>query len=188
MTHLWNQLWKLHARVLRRVSHYRWFGVLGKHVVSPIDRAVIKASGGRLSMTGPEFTTMLLTTTGRKSAKQRTIPVYYVPDGKKLVAVCENFGLKTASSWPKNLLADPRARIEVRGVAADYRSRLATDEEVARYMPRLTEMWPAMDTYFERTGVRYMFVFEPDIEGSTRRREPAPTGCELRYSPRRDTP
>ena len=36
-------------------------------------------------------------------------------------------------------------------------------------MPRLTEMWPAMDTYFERTGVRYMFVFEPDIEVSTRR-------------------
>ena len=28
-------------------------------------------------------------------------------------------------------------------------------------MPRLTEMWPAMDTYFERTGVRHMFVFEP---------------------------
>jgi deazaflavin-dependent oxidoreductase (nitroreductase family) len=116
-------------------------------------------------MTGPEFTTMLLTTTGRKSGKQRTIPVYYVGDGKKLVAVCENFGLKTASSWPKNLLADPRARIEVRGIAADYRSRLATDEEVARYMPRLTEMWPAMDTYFERTGVRYVFVFEPaDVE------------------------
>ena len=66
-------------------------------------------------MTGPEFTTMLLTTTGRKSGKQRTIPVYYVPDGKKLVAVCENFGLKTASSWPKNLLADPRARIEIAG-------------------------------------------------------------------------
>src|SRR5262245_41024202 len=102
MTHLWNRLWKLHARVLRRVSHYHWFGVLGKHVVSPIDRAVIRASRGRLSMTGPEFTTMLLTTTGRKSGKQRTIPVYYVRDGKKLVAVCENFGLKTASSWPKN--------------------------------------------------------------------------------------
>src|SRR6476469_3064047 len=98
MQNLWHQLWKLHARVLRRVSHYHWFGVLGKHVVSPIDRAVIKASRGRLSMTGPEFTTMLLTTTGRKSGKQRTIPVHYVGDGKKLVAVCENFGLKTASS------------------------------------------------------------------------------------------
>jgi len=34
-------------------------------------------------------------------------------------------------------------------------------------MPRLTEMWPAMDTYFERTGVRYVFVFEPaDVESA----------------------
>jgi len=161
MTHLWNQLWKLHARMLRRVGHYRWFGVLAVHVVTPIDRVVIKASRGRLSMTGPEFTTMLLTTTGRKSGKQRTIPVAYVRDGEKVVAVSSNVGRKTAANWPKNLLADPRASIEISGIAADYRSRLATDEEVARYMPRLTEMWPTMDTYYERTGVRNVFVFEP---------------------------
>ena len=164
MTHLWNQLWKLHARMLRRVGHYRWFGVLAVHVVTPIDRVVIKASRGRLSMTGPEFTTMLLTTTGRKSGKQRTIPVAYVRDGEKVVAVSSNVGLKTAANWPQNLLADPRASIEISGIAADYRSRLATDEEVARYMPRLTEMWPTMDTYYERTGVRYVFVFEPDVD------------------------
>jgi deazaflavin-dependent oxidoreductase (nitroreductase family) len=161
MAHLWNQFWKLHARVLRRVAHYHWFGVLAVHVVTPIDRAVIKASRGRLSMTGPEFKTMLLTTTGRKSGKQHTIPVAYVRDGKKVVAVSSNVGLQTAANWPKNLLADPRARIEISGIAADYRSRLATDEEVARYMPRLTAIWPWMDTYYERTGVRNVFVFEP---------------------------
>lgn len=161
MAYLWNQFWKLHARVLRRVAHYRWFGVLAVHVVTPIDRAVIKASRGRLSMNGPESPTMLLTTTGRKSGKQRTVPVAYVRDGDKVVAVSSNVGLQTAAHWPKNLLADPRARIEISGVAADYRSQLATDEEVARYMPRLTARWPWMDAYFERTGVRNMFIFEP---------------------------
>jgi hypothetical protein len=40
-------------------------------------------------------------------------------------------------------------------------SRFATEEEVLKNMPRLTEMWPAMDTYFERTGIRKVFVFEP---------------------------
>ena len=108
IAYLWNQFWKLHARVLRRVAHYHWFGVLAVHVVTPLDRAVIKASRGRLSMTGPEFNTMLLTTTGRKSGKQHTIPVAYVRDGKKVVAVSSNVGLQTAANWPKNLLADPR--------------------------------------------------------------------------------
>ena len=37
----------------------------------------------------------------------------------------------------------------------------ATDDEVARNMPRLLDMWPAHDTYLERSGTRYVFVFEP---------------------------
>lgn len=69
-------------------------------------------------------------------------------DGKKLVAVCENFGLKTPSSWPKNLLAEPKARIEVDGRSADYMARIATEDEVAHNMPKLVAMWPAHDTYF----------------------------------------
>jgi deazaflavin-dependent oxidoreductase (nitroreductase family) len=104
---------------------------------------------------------MLLTTKGRASGKERTVPVSYVRDGKKLIAACENFGLKEVSSWPKNLLADPQARIEIGGTVANYRSRPATEEEVVRNMPRLTEMWPAHDTYLKRTGTRDVFVFEP---------------------------
>jgi F420H(2)-dependent quinone reductase len=59
------------------------------------------------------------------------------------------------------LLADPTARIEIGGASAHYVSRLATEEEVARNMPRLIDMWPPHNTYFERTGVRKVFVFEP---------------------------
>jgi deazaflavin-dependent oxidoreductase (nitroreductase family) len=114
-----------------------------------------------LTMSGPQMTTMLLTTKGRSSGKQRTVPVYYVRDGKNLVAACENFGLKVASSWPKNLLADPQARIEIGGAAANYQARPATDDEIARNMPRLVDMWPAHDTYLQRSGTRYVFVFEP---------------------------
>jgi deazaflavin-dependent oxidoreductase (nitroreductase family) len=156
-----NQVYEVYARVLRRMGHYRWFSLITKHVLSSVDRALIRASRGRLSLSGPEMATMLLTTTGRRSGKERTVPLYYVRDGKNLVAVCENFGLDKASSWPYNLLADPRARIEVGGVSASYMSRLATEEEVVKSMPRLTDMWPAMDTYFKRTGIRKVFVFEP---------------------------
>jgi len=50
-------------------------------------------------MSGSELPTMLLTTTGRKTGKERSVPLHYVRDGNNLVAVCENFGLDTASSW-----------------------------------------------------------------------------------------
>ncbi len=156
-----NAAYELYLRVMRRMGHYRWFAIVFKRVGTPLDRALIRVSRGRLSMSGPAAPTMLLTTKGRKSGKERTVPVYYVRDGKNLVAVCENFGLDTASSWPINLHADPKARIEIDGTTANYLSRPATDEEAARNMPRLTEIWPANDTYFERTGTRKVLVFEP---------------------------
>ena len=112
-------------------------------------------------MSGPRLTTMLLTTKGRRTGKDRTVPLHYVCDGNNLVAACENFGLEAASGWPKNLLADPTARIEIGGTAADYLSRPATAEEVARNMPRLIEMWPTHESHMQRNGVRHVIVFEP---------------------------
>lgn len=156
-----NPVYGWYLDVSRKLGHYRWFSLFMKHAGSRVDRALIHTSRGRLSISGPEMPTMLLTTKGRKSGKERTVPVYYVRDDKNLVAVCENFGLQTASSWPKNLFADPKARIEIEGATATYLSRPATEEEVARNMPRLTEMWPAHDTYLQRTGIRQVFVFEP---------------------------
>ena len=150
-----------YARLLRRLGHHRWFALLVRHAFSKLDRALIRTSRGRFSLSGREMATMLLTTTGRKSGKERTTPVYYVRDGRNLVAACENFGLSASSAWPKNLLADPHARIQIGPTVNEYRSRLATDTEIARNMPRLVEMWPAHDTYLERTGTRYVFVFEP---------------------------
>ena len=156
-----SKLYELYVGVMRRVGHYRWFSLFMKHVGSRVDRALIRASRGRFSMSGPALPTMLLTTRGRKSGKDRTIPLHYVRDGKNVVAACENFGLEAASSWPKNLLADPKARIEIGGTAANYLSRPATQDEVARVMPRLIEMWPAHDSHMEHNGVRHVIVFEP---------------------------
>ena len=156
-----NPVYGLYLSMLRRLGHYKWFGLTFKHLGTPADRALIRVSRGRLSMGGSELPTMLLTTTGRKTGKQRTVPLNYVRDGSKVIAVCENFGLDTASSWPYNLLADPKARLEIKGTAADYLARPATDEEVTRNMPKLVAMWPAHDTYLERSGTRKVFVFEP---------------------------
>jgi deazaflavin-dependent oxidoreductase (nitroreductase family) len=157
---------RLYARLLRWAGHYRWFALLVKHATSRVDRTLIRASRGRLTMSGPQMATMLLTTKGRSSGKERTVPVYFVRDGKNVVAACENFGLKVASSWPKNLLAEPQARIEIRGAAANYRARPATDDEIAHNMPKLIEMWPPHDTYLQRSGTRYVFVFEPVDAGT----------------------
>jgi deazaflavin-dependent oxidoreductase (nitroreductase family) len=152
---------RTYARLLRRMGRYRGFALIIKYVLSKADRVLIRRSRGRLSISGRQMATMLLTTIGRATGQERTVPVYYVRDGKNLVAASENLGLHAAAQWPKNLLAHPSARIEIAGCVAIYRARDATQQEVDRNMPRLADMWPAHDTYLRRTGTRYVFVFEP---------------------------
>lgn len=154
-------MYQRYLDVMRRLGHYRWFSLTMKHVGCRVDRVLIQVTEGRLSMSGPALPTLLLTTTGKRTGKERTVPLFYVRDGDNLVAACENFGLSTASSWPANLLANPTARIDIGATSANYRGRLATEEEVDRNMPRLVAMWPAHDTYQARSGARRVFVFEP---------------------------
>ncbi|WP_041811025.1 nitroreductase/quinone reductase family protein [Rhodococcus jostii] len=155
---------ELYIGVMRRVGHYRWFSLFMNYVGSRGDRALIRGSRGRPSLSGPQLTTLLLLTKGRRS-KDRTVPLHYVRDGKNLVAACENFRLEAASSWPKNLLAD-QASIEIGGTAANYLSRPATEDEVARNMPRRRGMWPEHDNHMKRNGVRHSIVFEPMNAGT----------------------
>jgi hypothetical protein len=79
----------------------------------------------------------------------------------RLVAACENFGLRAASSWPVNLRTHPYATVQVGSRVAQYRARPATRGEYDRCMPRLLADRPAHETYRERSGVRHVVVFEP---------------------------
>ena len=151
-----------HARLVRWLGHRRWFAGLGRRF-APLDRRLLRATRGRLGLTGrPVYPTLLLTTTGRRTGAPRTTPVMYLREGDGFVVTSESFGQPgRPAAWPLNLDADPRARVEVDGADIACRARRATDAEVERLWPRFVEVWPAHDTYRRRSGVRHMFVLEP---------------------------
>jgi deazaflavin-dependent oxidoreductase (nitroreductase family) len=93
---------------------------------------------------------LLLTTTGRKSGQERTVPVMYVP-GEEPVLVASNGGSPTHPAWYLNLLADPRAQIEIEGVRTEVVARTASGEERKRLWPRAVEIYPAYAEYQRRT-------------------------------------
>jgi deazaflavin-dependent oxidoreductase (nitroreductase family) len=150
-----------YTRVLRRMGHARWFAVAVKHAGCRLDKALFRATRGRWTLAGRAAPIMLLTTRGRKTGLDRTVPVFFVRDGDHLVAACENFGLPAASSWPINLKAHPYATVRIGSRVARYHARAATQDEYDRCMPRLLADWPAHETYRERSGVRHVVVFEP---------------------------
>ena len=133
-----------------------------KHVISPLDRWLYWLSGGRFSTSGRRTAPiLLLTTTGRKSGKQRTIPVFYLADGERVILCNVNPGFERPNPWTLNLRANPIAQLQIGSERRAYRAREASAEEIERYWPLLTQMWPAYAQHFARSGHRSIFVMEP---------------------------
>jgi deazaflavin-dependent oxidoreductase (nitroreductase family) len=106
--------------------------------------------------------TLLLTTTGRKSGQPRRTPVLYLEEGDDLVVVASNFGREHHPAWSSNLLAEPRAQVQIRDRERTVVARGATEDEARALWPRLLELYPAWDSYTERTDRDFrVFFLEP---------------------------
>ncbi len=104
------------------------------------------AIGGR--MVGSRV--LLLTTMGRKSGKSRTLPLFYLADGDRLVLVASNGGTARHPLWWLNLLAHPQARVQVGRRKLSMKAEQANPEERGRLWPLLTAMYPGYADYQKR--------------------------------------
>ena len=144
-----------------RVGRTRWGSWLIVHILSPLDRLIYRLSGGRASATGPlVFPTLLLTTTGRKSGKPRTRPVLYLRDGNCLI-ICAGNTAPGGAQWPKNLAANPRARVQLGRRVFNILARPADADETTRYWSQLAALYPPYATYQQRNATPpRVFVLE----------------------------
>lgn len=132
-------------------------------VISPLQRELYRRTGGRLSLTGPP-PVLLLTTTGRRSGKARTVPLFYLRDGDRLVICNVNPGFERPNPWILNLRAGPHAQVQIGRTTASVRARPASEDELDRYWPQLTKVWPAYQDFYDKGGKRSVFVLEPDSQ------------------------
>jgi deazaflavin-dependent oxidoreductase (nitroreductase family) len=153
---------RLYRKFFQWIGHMRWFAVFGRYVFPRIDRLVHRLTGGRLSPTGTVAPVLLLTTTGRRSGRARTTPVIYIRDGERFVITSQDLGSESRrAAWPLNLDANPEAEVKIGSEVITCRARRVDDAEATRYWPRLVEVWPAHETYLERSGRRHTFLLEP---------------------------
>jgi deazaflavin-dependent oxidoreductase (nitroreductase family) len=96
-------------------------------------------------------TTLLLTTTGRRSGEARTNALIFGRDGDDYLVVASMGGAPSHPSWYLNLTARPEAEIQVRGEHLTVTARTAGDEEKARLWRIMTQAWPNYDVYQSRT-------------------------------------
>ncbi|MFE9297570.1 nitroreductase family deazaflavin-dependent oxidoreductase [Streptomyces niveus] len=96
-------------------------------------------------------TTLILTTTGRKSGEQRSTPLIYRPYGDDVLVVASKGGSDSPPLWYLNIQADPEVRVQVKGDHYTARARTATPEEKPEMWRRMAEVWPDYDEYQTKT-------------------------------------
>lgn len=121
--------------------------------LSALNVLVYRVSGGRAM--GHFFggaRILLLTTTGRRSGRPRTVPLLFLEDGDRLVVVGSKGGAAEDPVWVRNLEAVPAAKVQLGARRFAVASRMASAEEKARYWPRLVALYPPYEAYQRRTA------------------------------------
>jgi F420H(2)-dependent quinone reductase len=130
-----------------------------------VHRAFVRRTGGRLGLWLPKrdrWGAMRLTTTGRRTAKQREVVLGYFVDGRNLVTMAMNGWGAPEPGWWLNLQAHPDAIAQTKDGTRAVRARRAVGDERARLWKRWGEFDKNLDAYAaRRPGETAVVVLEP---------------------------
>jgi deazaflavin-dependent oxidoreductase (nitroreductase family) len=113
--------------------------------------AAYRETGGDRGHDWKGTTTLLLTTTGRKSGRERTTPLIYQPYRDAYLIVASKGGAPEPPEWYLNLEQEPEVGVQIRDDVFRARARTATPEEKPDMWSTMTATWPAYDDYQRKT-------------------------------------
>lgn len=118
-----------------------------------------RKTGGLLGRRLVDNDMLLLTTTGRRTGTDHTVPLLYLRDGDRLVVIASYGGRPRHPSWYDNLVAEPSVRVQVRSTVTPMVARTASPEERAQWWPRIVDAYHGYSTYQSRTDREIPVVF-----------------------------
>ena len=131
-------------------------------------RAVYSVTGGRLGLRRAkvdQWGMLRLRTVGRRTGAERTAILGYLEDGPNLVTLAMNGWADAEPAWWLNLLANPRARVDLAGGSHAVDARAAVGEERARLWAKWEELDEGTDAYAtRRSRETAVVVLEPRPE------------------------
>jgi deazaflavin-dependent oxidoreductase (nitroreductase family) len=152
-------------KVLRRFAASGPGSWLFARILHHIDRPVHRLTRGRYTFASlvAGIPVVMLTTTGAKSGKPRTVPVLGIPVEGGVAIIASNFGQERHPAWYHNLRAHPDAETVVDGTHRNVRAVEANDERRAQIWQQGLRVYPGFDQYERRATHRRItvFVLEP---------------------------
>jgi deazaflavin-dependent oxidoreductase (nitroreductase family) len=156
-------------KALRRLAASGPGSWLFARVLHRIDRPVYRLTRGRHTFANllSGIPVVLLTTTGARSGRPRTIPVLGLPTADGLAVIASNFGQEHQPGWYYNLRADPHGSVTVDRRTARFRAVEAEGDVRRRIWEEGLRVYPGWAEYERRASHRRIavFVLEP-VDGA----------------------
>ena len=110
-----------------------------------------RSTSGRVGGRIQGLQVLLLTTTGRRTRKERTAPLGAFEEGGAYIITASNAGFDVHPGWFLNLRSDPRVRIQVGAKTTNVQARILEGAERERLWDRLVALSPGYRRYERST-------------------------------------
>ena len=121
-------------------------------------------SSGRIGSKMRGLPVLLLTTRGKKTGLLRTKALMYLPYGDDFVVIASNLGMDNHPAWWLNLMADPKASVQIGSLSFNVLAREAQDDERESIFQSLAERTPDYEQYRSWTSRRIPLVILKRID------------------------
>ena len=110
-----------------------------------------RANGGKVGGPFEGAPVLLLTSTGARTGATRLNPMMYLENGKRLYVFASKGGAPTNPDWYHNLVAHPRATVEVGEERFDVTASVVTGAERDEIYARQAAAYPGFAEYQAKT-------------------------------------
>ena len=148
-------------RVTQKVAASKPGAWFFQRTLAPIDKGLFRLTNGRVTVPGlmAGLPVIMLTTTGAKTGKDRTMPLLGIPMGEDMAVIGSNYGQKSTPGWVYNLRSKPDATVAHGSVSVDVRARAATETEIEQAFAAGATFYGGFPKYRERASHREIEVF-----------------------------
>ena len=119
--------------------------------MSSLHRILYRMTRGVIGRRLVDNDILLLTTRGRGTGREHTVPLLYLRDGDRLVVIASYGGRDRHPEWYLNLSAEPLVTVQIGGERGPFRARTATAVEREQWWPRVVSAYDDYAVYQSRT-------------------------------------
>jgi deazaflavin-dependent oxidoreductase (nitroreductase family) len=111
-----------------------------------------RASQGRFGSTIGGLPVALVTTTGKRTGKQRTVPVASFQDGDDVVVIASYGGSPQHPAWFTNMMAKPEVTVQVGSRVFPARAEVVSGPDRERIWKMVVDRAPNFGNYQKKTS------------------------------------